>query len=268
MSTDQTHKVYPKKKLSVWLSLVFLAIAALSAVFLTRSYPKALVGGNYISARQMDQNFDIARRLDPKADKQKVAAQFYNNAKKQKLAKDADVEAELKFYKTARMQEYSEFLRDYFEGKESLFKKYVVEPRAYDAALAIKYYSDFSKNNDAYNKANNIISRLSSGQTFEELARIYSDDKVSGQLGGDLGFAAEGQLMPELEKAMKNSTVGEVRKELVVSRLGYHILYPVETADKDGQKVWHVKHILITSAGYESWLSQQLSGVKIINFFN
>jgi parvulin-like peptidyl-prolyl isomerase len=143
-----------------------------------------------------------------------------------------------------------------------------VKPQAYDALLRIKYNSDFAANNDAYNRAENIFSKLDNGQTFEELAKTISDDKVSGQLGGDLGFVTESQILPELAKVLKTVTVGEIKKQLVVSRLGYHVIYPVETSQRDGQKVWHLKHILVQTKGYEEWVKDELTTIQVWHIFN
>ena len=261
-------KFRKNKILYTILGAVVLILIILATAYFTKAYPVALVGSNFISLRELEIHIAVAKKLDPQADRQKAYEQLIANAKKEQLVGKVDLDEELKFYKTGRDGEYLKFLNYYFSGDEELFKKLVVAPKAYDANLAIKYNSDFGANNDAYNKASNVINKLNEGQSFEELAKIYSDDKISGQLGGDLGFVASGQLLPELEKAVTSSTLGEVKKQIVVSRLGYHILYPVESAQKDGEKVWHVKHILTQTQGYESWLNAQLDTIRMRKFFN
>ena len=231
-----------------------------------RIYPAAILAHGYISIADLDQARQIARKLDPATDPNKVFEELIKSREKMQLARNlhlnfdsGNFSDEIKFYTTGRKQKYDQFLNDYFSGDERLFQNYVLNPQVYDSLLKIKYNSNFAANNDAYNKAENVLAKLDSGQKFEDLAKTYSDDKVSGQLGGDLGFVNAGQLLPELEKAVMSAKVGEIKKEIVISRLGYHIIYPVETAQQNGQKVWHVKHVLIQTQGYDSWLTTQLS---------
>lgn len=257
----QHHKIS-----SSLLGVGTLIFIGLLLMWLTKSYPIAMVGSNLISAREVQEQIDLAKKFDPKAGKQQAFDQLVLNVKKEQMVGKLDLDKELQFYKTDRAEEYNKFLNDYFSGDEKLFVKFVVAPKAYDAQLMTKYNSDFGANNNAYNKAENIISRLNQAESFEDLAKTYSDDKISGQLGGDLGFVSAGQLLPELEKALQQATVGEVKKQIVVSRLGYHILYPVEVAEKDGQKITHLKHILITTSGYDNWLSGQLEKIGVRRF--
>jgi hypothetical protein len=259
MPTEHHHK----NKLAITFSLIGLILAALVVIFLTKSYPVVLVGHDLISAHEWSKNYDVAKKLDSTATKNQIFDQLVINVKKQQLAGKVDMSSELDYFKAGRLDEYNKFLNDYFSGDEKLFIKFVVAPRAYDAMLAKKYNSDFSKNNNAYNKAENILEKLNQGTAFEELAKTYSDDKVSGQLGGDLGFVSDGQILPELQKVLETAPVGEVKKQIVISRLGYHILYPVETSNKDGVKVWHVKHILITTSGYDNWLKDKLDNIGV-----
>jgi len=65
--------------------------------------------------------------------------------------------------------------------------------------------------------------RIESGQaTFEELARQYSQDD-SAREGGDLGWATQGQFVPEFEQAMDNLNPGQI-SDPVVSRFGLHLI--------------------------------------------
>ena len=253
------------KHKEIWIGIA-IAILAVLFCWLFKFYPIAMVGSNLIWVREWQNDLATAKRLDPQADPDKVYQQLVLSKKKFQLVRDLRLKFdnstfndELNFYKQDKGQEYNQFLQDYFSGKESEFVNYVVVPQVFDALLRIKHNSDFAANNDAYNKAENIISKLDSGQTFDDLAKTYSDDKVSAQLGGDLGFVGPNQLLPELAHALANSKLGEVRKDVVISRLGYHILYPVEVSTKDGQKVWHLKHILIQTSGFEDWLAKQLN---------
>jgi peptidyl-prolyl cis-trans isomerase D len=55
------------------------------------------------------------------------------------------------------------------------------------------------------------------------LAKQYSDDPGSAELGGDLGWAETGLFVPEFESALFSMDVGEV-SEPVKTDFGYHII--------------------------------------------
>jgi peptidyl-prolyl cis-trans isomerase SurA len=62
--------------------------------------------------------------------------------------------------------------------------------------------------------------------TFEELARLYSND-FSAAKGGDLGWIYPGDTVPEFERAMDALKVGEV-SEPIESPFGYHLILVTE----------------------------------------
>lgn len=62
--------------------------------------------------------------------------------------------------------------------------------------------------------------------SFAQMARQYSEDG-SGSRGGDLGWAAPGQFVPEFEKALTALQPGQI-SEPVVSRFGVHLIQLIE----------------------------------------
>ena len=84
--------------------------------------------------------------------------------------------------------------------------------------------------------------RIISGDRFDALARLYSEEPGAAISGGDLGFQSKGALDPEFARAawaLKNK--GDVSR-IVVSKFGYHI---IQLQDKRGDQV-HVRHIIKT----------------------
>lgn len=82
--------------------------------------------------------------------------------------------------------------------------------------------SDPAQENDARRTAENMIRELKSGTSFSSLARQYSQ-APGAATGGDLGWVQEGQLDPELDKALAKMHPGQV--EAVRSQKGYHVLF-------------------------------------------
>lgn len=69
------------------------------------------------------------------------------------------------------------------------------------------------------------------GESFEELARIHSDD-LSAARGGDLGWIYPGDTVPEFERAMDALAVGEISMP-VRSPFGWHLIQLVERRMQD-----------------------------------
>jgi parvulin-like peptidyl-prolyl isomerase len=89
--------------------------------------------------------------------------------------------------------------------------------------------------------ANNIISRLRAGASFEDMAQSYS---MGGEARtkGDLGWIARGSIMPEIEKEIKRHKKGEVFK--LWSRTGLHIIKRTSEPKEDAGFVLMLRVIL------------------------
>lgn len=73
------------------------------------------------------------------------------------------------------------------------------------------------------NEANEIKKKLDAGASFEELAKQESQDIVSKEKGGDLGYFASGTMTPEFETAAYKLKIGQISNP-VKSPNGYHII--------------------------------------------
>jgi len=62
-----------------------------------------------------------------------------------------------------------------------------------------------------------------SKRPFEELVKLYSDDPMSKQAGGDVGWQSRVTLVPSYYEAALNGKVGEV-KGLIETPFGFHIV--------------------------------------------
>ena len=82
-------------------------------------------------------------------------------------------------------------------------------------------------------EADAIVKQLDSGAKFEDLAAQHTTDPSGKTTGGDLGYFAPGQMVPEFEKAAFALNVGEYTKEPVQSQFGWHI---IKVEDKRAQQ--------------------------------
>ena len=79
--------------------------------------------------------------------------------------------------------------------------------------------------------ANSIITRIQNGSTtFEQMAQTYSMGG-EGVTKGDLGWIAQGAMIPEIESAMRKHKKGDIFK--VWTRAGVHVIKITENPKKD-----------------------------------
>jgi len=84
--------------------------------------------------------------------------------------------------------------------------------------------NDSMKNQtEAKKKAEMVLKKINEGVDFAELAKEYSEDPGSRERGGDLGYFARGDMVPEFEKVAFSLQVGEV-SNIVQTEFGFHII--------------------------------------------
>jgi parvulin-like peptidyl-prolyl isomerase len=78
-------------------------------------------------------------------------------------------------------------------------------------------------NAEAKEKINLIIKKLHAGENFSDLAKQYSEDKVTKESGGVLGELHPDSTIPEISAEMIKLNEGET-SGIIQSEFGYHIL--------------------------------------------
>ena len=71
-------------------------------------------------------------------------------------------------------------------------------------------------------KAQEVYAQLKNGERFEELAAKYSDGP-EGRRGGNLGYIRQGDILPQIQKAIEQAPPGSVT-EPIASPSGMHII--------------------------------------------
>ncbi len=120
------------------------------------------------------------------------------------------------------------------------FRQVVVAPSPSDAAVEA-----------AREEAQALLERVNAGEDFEELAREYSDDVGTAELGGDLGWFRRGTMVREFEDAAFPLLDGQV-SDLVKTDFGYHIIKAAQR--RAGER--RSRHILIVPAKTEADLER------------
>lgn len=91
-------------------------------------------------------------------------------------------------------------------------------------------------------KLEDIRARVKNGESFEKLAKEFSEDPSVKVNGGDLGYFSAFRMVHQFEDAAYNTKVGEVSKPFS-TRFGYHILYVADKRPSKGE--FEAAHILV-----------------------
>ncbi len=89
-----------------------------------------------------------------------------------------------------------------------------------------------------------VQAKLAAGESFEALAKTYSNDPGSASSGGDLGAFEQGMMVPEFDEVVFSLNVGEV-SDSVKTDFGYHIIKLEGIEPKQTQVLEEVKQKVI-----------------------
>jgi len=86
--------------------------------------------------------------------------------------------------------------------------------------------------------------RVNKGENFSTLAVMYSEDRNSAKVGGELGFMGKGELIPEFATVAFNLNDPKKVSKIVETEFGFHIIQLIE---KRGDRI-NCRHILLKPA--------------------
>lgn len=149
-------------------------------------------------------------------------------AKKRKLQDDPKVQERFRqeLYKALIEQEIGEKIGQ-IEVSEAEMKKYYPrnpEIRTSHILIAVKPNPTAEELKKAEARAREILKEVkSSKRPFEELAKVYTDDSLSKNNGGDVGYLTRMTLPPTYFEAAIKLKQNEI-SDIVRSHLGFHII--------------------------------------------
>jgi len=120
-----------------------------------------------------------------------------------------------------------ETLKTAYEERRSAFTT-PAQWHARHLLVAVDQNAPADKVAAANQKAQDLLTKIKAGQSFEEIATQSSDDKVSATQGGDLGTFGPGTMVKPFEEALKTMKVGEVTQTPVKSKFGFHLIKLIE----------------------------------------
>ena len=144
------------------------------------------------------------------------------------------------------------------------FKSEVVEPDLIQTKLQVWFNQQKNLNNETFSTSDIILKKLNAGEKFEELAKTYSNDETSKNLGGDAGTIALKDMLPEFQSALKDAKTGETKQ--ISSRYGQHIVKVLEKdGDGDNTKI-HLQQIFLKQDGFNAWYTTEIKNIKVFRF--
>ncbi len=164
---------------------------------------------------------DSSRFMDQvNVDPSEVNDYYQNNLDLFQSNEEVDVEyLEINIEDVAQQVQFSgDDIRDYYENN---LDRFVSNEERKSSHILVAIDED-TTDEQAAELIKEIQSKLEI-ETFEELAKQYSDDPGSATQGGDLGWAETGLFVPEFESALFSMNVGDI-SEAVKTDFGYHLI--------------------------------------------
>jgi parvulin-like peptidyl-prolyl isomerase len=98
-----------------------------------------------------------------------------------------------------------------------------------------------------YTEAESLIEQIKAGADFAELASVNSEDAVSAEKGGDLGFFKAGDMVKPFEEAAFAAKPGDIVGP-IRSSFGLHIIKVEDKKKENGEEQVKASHILLKFA--------------------
>ena len=225
------------------VNLVFIAVLMMQISACSRDADIATVNGRDISTSEFS-NYLKFKRIPEKDEKRREAAlqQYLEREAMADVIKDSKhldaglIEAELnEFRKEMLISRYFErFLQD--KGSDQAVQNYYTahaneyeQKKVHVAHILFRTHRNMK---DAERKAkqtaaHEAYSKIKSGKKFEKIAGQYSEDKVSGKRGGDLGWVKQGAIDPKFSEVVFSLKKGKM-SEPFETAFGFHIVKLVD----------------------------------------
>ena len=113
-------------------------------------------------------------------------------------------------------------MKSYYDSHQDLFR---------DEEFHLQQVFISAQHKDIKERAESAYKQLSSGASFADVARKYSDDPSASQ-GGDIGFVKRSDLLPTLRESLNNLSPGSY-SVVIPTPYGLHILKLVEVKKSD-----------------------------------
>lgn len=163
---------------------------------------------------------------------------------------------------TGQPEQIAQTIRRLYNWSPEEFKQNVIRTVVAQDKLQSKLSFDDSLNTTSRQQADRVLALVKAGQqSFEDLAKAYSDDAYGAQ-GGDLGFVPRGSQDKVIEDAAFSLPIDSV-SGLLHTKFGFHIIKVVERKTVDGQDQAHLKQIFIAAPSVDQFLTTAMAKQRV-----
>lgn len=148
-------------------------------------------------------------------------------AQKKKIDQSADILGRIELAKQAVI--IQAFLTDYVKTHPITEKKLKANYKKFNQALGKTEYKALHILVEDQAKAQNVIEQLKKGEKFADLAKKYSLDPGSKEMGGALGWSPASNYVPSFADALGKLKKGTYTQKPVQSDFGYHVIFLEDT---------------------------------------
>jgi peptidyl-prolyl cis-trans isomerase C len=259
--------------------LALLSVLVISACDV--STPIAKIDGQKISQQEIDEymkfkgNFNVADNQKKEILKTYVERKALTNAiAKESFMDNAQIEVELEEFRKQMLisRYFDKFLADRVTNKaiENFYSINISQFQSTKVKVAhilFRTRKEMSENEQQakLTQAHEIYSKLIAGESFEELAANFSEDKNSAKKGGNLGWLKEGAIDPIFsEKAF--SLAKDTFSDPIRTAFGFHIIKIQESPEVITKALEKVKGDIryqLRNKAKESELERLMSQVTV-----
>ncbi len=255
--------------------------SAKESVFKAIPLPAAIVDKGFIPAKDVIERVALAKQLldtqgmGDEANPSDTYNQLIDIQKLEALARNkgvkvnpAEIQEEYQNivvqYAQGDADKFTKELQETYHMSPEEFKEQVLRQQVLQSNMILWYNSQEELNKEAYAKAKELNDKISAGENFDEVAKVYTQDEATKDLAGDSGMIAYDDLIPEFRLKLKDSKVGDV--VLTPSRYGLHILKILESNDggENGARQIHLQQIFVKQSGFSEWLTKETGNIKVI----
>jgi len=271
-------------KIFLWLTaLLLIALIGLSywlyngplnplkiKTFSYLPFPAASVNGHFIPVSQLITRYSINKNLGLEPDQKTILNELVGEKETAILAGnkgvgpgskqiDGDYNFRAKQADLEGKKDFDQLLKSYGITTQE-YKSEVIEPALNTTNLQVWFYSQQNLNTSAYQKAQDLVQRIQKGDNMNSLATQYSDQASDRSTGGDLGYLAVSQLLPEIQETVGNMKKGDIK--IVPSRYGIQILRLEDVQNNN----LNLREIFINGSDFQTWLSNETKNYSVQQF--
>jgi len=148
---------------------------------------------------------------------------------------------------------------------DTFFEK-VVLSSVYQQKIRDKFYENENRKKTVEKQAKEVLDLMKKGdESFQDLAKKYSQDPRFARFGGEWGWVSRGILPIEVEEAAFSMEKGDI-SDLILTRQGYHIIMiDNKRGENTEQEVWFYD-IFFKFEDFEEYLRDYLADSRVYKF--